>query len=370
MATDRMQRQIRRVTGTRLPQGGAMLDGMDAVTPKGAAPGWARVSAAAAILALAGCAQPGVPGGAGAGPASSAAMPQMPVIRWPLGGANAPAAGGASGAVTGTPQVTDPFAGQGVAQPEIPPTGKVKKTAAPATDSGAGTSAPPARSGGTTSSAQTHTVVAGETGWSVARKYGVSIQDLARANGLPETMAIRVGQKLTIPAGASVTAPSVTAPGVGSPTPEPPSASKPLPDEKTQPASKPAPKADAPDLGKTRTTASGSGKLAMPVSGSIVRAYKKGTNEGIDISAPAGSAVSAAASGTVAAVTRDTDGVPIVVVRHDDGLMTVYAGIDKLSVAKGDSVKRGQGIGAARNDGVVHFEVRKGFDSVDPEDYL
>ena len=60
----------------------------------------------------------------------------------------------------------------------------------------------------------------------------------------------------------------------------------------------------------------------------------------------------------------------IVVVRHDDGLMTVYAGVDKLSVAKGDTVKRGQSIGAARNSGVVHFEVRQGFDSVDPEDYL
>ena len=69
-------------------------------------------------------------------------------------------------------------------------------------------------------------------------------------------------------------------------------------------------------------------------------------------------------------MTRDTDGVPIVVVRHDDGLMTVYAGLDNLKVGKGDKVTRGQSIGGARNTGVVHFEVRKGFDSVDPEDYL
>ena len=37
---------------------------------------------------------------------------------------------------------------------------------------------------------------------------------------------------------------------------------------------------------------------------------------------------------------------------------------------EGDPVKRGQSMGTARNSGVVHFEVRKGFDSVDPEGYL
>lgn len=325
--------------------------------------GAARMSAAVLVLALAGCAQPGATGQA-AGPASSAAMPKMrmPVITWPLGrGAAAPAGGG--GPVTATQaQVTDPFAGQGVAKPDIPAGGKVKPAAT--------TAAPTAAASAAASGTRSHTVVAGETGWSVARKYGVSIQDLARANGLPETMTLRVGQTLTIPAATPGRAEVTTAPGVGSPTPEPPSASRPLPAEKTEPASKAAPKADAPDLGKTRTKASGSGKFAMPASGSIVRAYKKGTNEGIDISAPAGSSVAAAGNGTVAAVTRDTEGVPIVVVRHDGGLMTVYAGIDKLSVGKGDSVKRGQAIGTARSSGVVHFEVREGFDSVDPEDYL
>jgi len=214
-------------------------------------------------------------------------------------------------------------------------------------------------------------VAAGETAWSIARRYGVSVQELARANGLPDTMSVRVGQRLAIPAGGQPAASNVvTAPGVGSATPRPPSAAQPLPGEQTRPASAPAPKNDAPNLGSTRTAASGSGKFAMPASGSIARAYKKGTNEGIDIAAAPGSPIKAAGGGTVAAVTRDTDGVPIVVVRHDDGLMTVYAGVDKLSVGKGDAVKRGQAIGAARSSGILHFEVRNGFDSVDPEDYL
>lgn len=108
----------------------------------------------------------------------------------------------------------------------------------------------------------------------------------------------------------------------------------------------------------------------MPVSGSIIRVYEKGKNDGIDIAAAAGAPVKAAGSGTVAAITRDTAGVPIVVVRHDGGLMTVYTGLETLDVAKGESVSSGQDIGEAGKTGVVHFEVRRGFESVDPEDYL
>ncbi|MDO5620557.1 MAG: peptidoglycan DD-metalloendopeptidase family protein [Paracoccus sp. (in: a-proteobacteria)] len=226
------------------------------------------------------------------------------------------------------------------------------------------TTASPARA------AQSHKVAAGETAWSVARKYGISIQELAQANSLPENMGLRTGQVLTIPAAAARTASAITAPGQGSPTPQPPSAAQPLPDEKTQPTTTPAPPSAAPNLGATRTAASGSGRLAMPVSGAIIRPYQKGRNDGIDISAPAGTPVSAAATGTVAAITRDVNQVPIVVVRHSDGLMTVYAGMGDVAVEKGATVQRGQALGKAGNSGSVHFEVRNGFESLNPEDYL
>ena len=78
----------------------------------------------------------------------------------------------------------------------------------------------------------------------------------------------------------------------------------------------------------------------------------------------------AAGSGRVATITRDTDGVPIVVIRHEGELMTVYAGMSQLSVQKGDQVKAGQKIGTAGGSGAIHFEVRKGFDAVNPESYL
>ena len=78
----------------------------------------------------------------------------------------------------------------------------------------------------------------------------------------------------------------------------------------------------------------------MPVNGKVIRAYAKKKNDGIDIAAPAGTAVKSAADGTVAAVTKDTTGTPIVVIRHADGILTVYAGVDGLKVAKGDKQYR------------------------------
>ncbi|MBU3029925.1 M23 family metallopeptidase [Paracoccus marinaquae] len=268
--------------------------------------------------------------------------------------AGTPATGGTT-STTGL--VTDPFAGQGAAKPEVP--GRSPAAAAAETPA--------------TAQPRQHVVVAGETAWSISRKYGISVQDLASWNGLPANMSIRTGQRLMIPvAGQAAPAPAnvTTAPGSGSPTPRPPSAAQPLPKEDTRPAAEPAPTPPSTDLGSTRTAASSGGRFQMPVPGAIIRVYEKGRNEGIDISAPVGTPVGAGASGTVAAITRDTSGVPIVVVRHSGNLMTVYTGLDELSVAKGEQVSAGQKIGTAGNSGFVHFEVRQGFDSVDPEKYL
>ena len=80
----------------------------------------------------------------------------------------------------------------------------------------------------------------------------------------------------------------------------------------------------------------------------------------------------AADSGTVAAVTTDTSGGGIVVIKHNDGLLTVYTQMSNLTVSKDDTVSRGQVIGKVRsgNPSFLHFEVRRGLQSLDPTDYL
>lgn len=223
-----------------------------------------------------------------------------------------------------------------------------------------------------------HQVERGETAFTIARLYQVPVKSLAEWNGLGADYAIREGQYLLIPV-SRVAAPArsasdaPTAPGTGSPTPTPPSAAKPLPEDDT--AKLPdSPSANTPvaDVGKT-TQSTKKTAMALPVQGSIIRGYSKGRNEGIDIKADPGAPVKAAADGTVAAITKSAEGIPIVVIRHADNILTVYANVDQVKVAKGDKVKRDQAIASLRTpdkDAYVHFEVRDGFDSVNPAPYL
>ncbi|MFS4582745.1 LysM peptidoglycan-binding domain-containing protein [Phaeobacter sp. C3_T13_0] len=224
-----------------------------------------------------------------------------------------------------------------------------------------------------------HKVKRGETAYTVSRLYQVPVKSLAEWNGLGSDFAIREGQFLLIPlkdqpaprkeAAAAATA-ATTAPGEGTNTPTPPSATKPLPQETVAPAAV-VPK-DLPKVAVPAPTRSSTAAMTYPVKGKITRTYAKGKNDGIDIAGAAGAPVKAADGGTVAAITKDSNNIPIIVVRHDAKLLTVYANVDKIEVNKGDTVSRGQTIAALRDgpSAYVHFEVRNGFESVDPLPYL
>jgi lipoprotein NlpD len=240
-----------------------------------------------------------------------------------------------------------------------------------------------------------HRVQRGETAFQIARLYNVAPRALADWNGLDPEMRVREGQVLMIPvatqtsAAPSSSAPAapvpvtppaqataaVTPPGAGSPTPVPPSASTPLPPP-VPPAREAAAAAQearppSPDLGQERTVATRP-RFVMPVEGRIIRAYQPGRNEGIGIAASPGTAVRAAAAGRVAAITEDTNKVPVVVIQHDNGLLSVYAQLDNLTITRGATVTQGQTIGRVRagDPSFLHFEIRDGMNSVDPMRHL
>jgi LysM repeat protein len=240
-----------------------------------------------------------------------------------------PATGAAS---TGPIQPVDINTVAGGAIDRSPATPSVQTAALPEATSPAQTGNEPIR----------HKVERGETAFTVARLYSVPVKDLAEWNGLGADFGIRAGQFLLIPVA------SQNPPAAAAPAPEP-----------------------VADVGQT-TQPAPTGKLVRPVNGSIIREYSKGKNEGINIKAAPGTAVKAADTGTVAAITKSADGIPIVVVRHANNLLTVYANVTDVSVAKGDSIARGQSIAKLRDgdDSVLHFEVRNGFDSVDPNTFL
>ena len=210
-----------------------------------------------------------------------------------------------------------------------------------------------------------HHVERGETAYSIARLYRVSVRSLAEWNGLGPDLAVREGQYLMIPVVISEPEePAETQPGEGTQSPIPPSASSPLPEDDTAvEVNEP----QSPQLAEQDGVQSNS-VLLFPVEGRIIRPFDPQGNGGIDISAEAGAPVISAADGTVAAITEDTNGVPVVVIRHADNILTVYANLDQITVESGDSVTRGQQIAVVR-DGTpsfIRFEVRRGFEAIDP----
>ncbi len=217
-----------------------------------------------------------------------------------------------------------------------------------------------------------HRVARGETAYSVSRLYGVSVRALADWNGLGPDLTVREGQFLLIPIVISEAGSleDDSAPGA-SVTPVPPSASEPLPETIATVELPEAPDFEAETPAPEAVETAAAPRMERPVAGSIIRPYSS-RNEGIDIAAAEGTPVRAADDGEVAAITRDTDQVPILVIRHPGNLLTVYANIDAISVERGDRVSRGQTIATVRagDPSALHFEVRQGFESVDPTPFI
>lgn len=94
-------------------------------------------------------------------------------------------------------------------------------------------------------------------------------------------------------------------------------------------------------------------------------------HSGIDIPAPTGTPIVAAAQGKVV-VSRDQGGYGrTVVIDHGGGIMTLYAHNSKLLVSEGQQVTRGQRIALAGSTGMstgphLHFEVRENGKTLNP----
>ena len=91
---------------------------------------------------------------------------------------------------------------------------------------------------------------------------------------------------------------------------------------------------------------------------------------------PEGTPIKAAEAGTVAYAGNEVKGFGnLVMVRHADGWVSVYANASEIKVKRGDIIKRGQVIALSGQSGDVsapqlHFELRKGSVPVDPVEHL
>jgi murein DD-endopeptidase MepM/ murein hydrolase activator NlpD len=88
-------------------------------------------------------------------------------------------------------------------------------------------------------------------------------------------------------------------------------------------------------------------------------------HDGIDIAAPEGTKVTAAADGTVLYVGEQTGYGAVAILRHEGGLVTLYAHNAAVLVREGARVRRGEAIAKVGQTGRttgphLHFEVREG----------
>lgn len=166
---------------------------------------------------------------------------------------------------------------------------------------------------------------------------------------------------------------------------------KPAQKPQEKPAAKPAQpqyasEAEA-DRRLTGSFESNKGKLLFPVAGRYTIVSNFGTYEhpelskvkvdnlGIDIEVPAGAKARAVYEGVVSSIFRLDGYHNIVIVRHGQYL-TVYAGIDALTVKKGDKVKTGQILGtvysnqADDNRTRLHFEIRREKQKLNPAEWV
>lgn len=195
-----------------------------------------------------------------------------------------------------------------------------------------------------------HKVVKGETLSKIAAKYSVEVDAIIDANKLASASDIAPGEMLMIPGGKKIY---------------------------EQPAYTVTKSYTAPTTKPTVTSVSGTGKMVWPNSCQRISQYYGWRHSGLDIACPQGSGIYAANAGRVITAQGGWNGGygNYVIIDHGGGVQTLYGHLSAIYVSKGESVSRGQLIGAEGSTGRstgphLHFEVRINGSRVNPLYYI
>lgn len=190
-----------------------------------------------------------------------------------------------------------------------------------------------------------HIVQPGENLFRIGKTYDVPYEELARVNRIRDPRQITVGQRIFIPRAA-----------------------RPLPVEVVAPGEEGAPQSDT----------GYEGSLLWPVSGAVNSGFgPRGSSfhDGLDIGAPEGTPIRVVEHGEVIYSDQLRGYGNMVIVRHNGGIVSVYAHNQVNLVRDGQQVARGEIIARVGSTGRVtgphlHFEIRKNNLAQDPMLYL
>lgn len=219
-----------------------------------------------------------------------------------------------------------------------------------------------------------YTVKPGDTLYRVAFQHQLDHRDLAWWNGIGRDGTLQPGQILRLdpPLPGELRRPHVPSnSGVVSsrrPPAEPVARpSTPRPVAPAQPRATPRP-ASAPVVGPKR--------WQWPVRGPLLARFAPAQGrKGIDIGGKAGETIAAAADGKVVYAGGALKGYgELVIIKHGEDYLTAYGHNAKLLVQEGQQIKAGQAIATMglgpQNRPLVHFEIRRLGQPVDPEPLL
>jgi lipoprotein NlpD len=195
----------------------------------------------------------------------------------------------------------------------------------------------------------------GETLYSIARRNGVAVEDLARWNGLKPPYTIYPGQRLAL--GQAGSARGATA--------------------ATRTVVAPKPATSAPPATPSAAPASSGFSWRWPAQGVLLETYVAGNNtrQGIGIGGSSGQPVTAAADGVVVYSGAGLVGYgELIIIKHNEQWLSAYGHNRKRLVNEGQSVKAGEQIAEMGRTGttrdMLHFEIRYNGKPVDPLLYL
>ena len=200
-----------------------------------------------------------------------------------------------------------------------------------------------------------YVVQRGDTLYSIAWRFGIDFRTLSQWSRLSNPNLIKVGQRLRLRAPAQPLSKSAA----------------------NNPAKRPAAtnilkrvKKSAPAKSRPRPI-----NWSWPADGAVKVASSALGTKGIEISGVQGQSVKAAAGGTVVYRGSGLRGYgQLIIIKHSEDFLSAYAHNERLIVAEGAAVKRGQQIAEMGDSDakrvMLHFEIRRDGKAVEPRKYL